>query len=51
MKMIKIIEKIIEKIQMKVTNYPANKYMLKANNRKKGLMSLWVSLNIFHTLF
>ena len=32
-------------------NNPANKYMFKVNNRKKVLVSLWLSLNIFHTLF
>ena len=30
---------------------PANEYMFKVNNRKKVLVSLWLSLNIFHTLF
>ena len=32
-------------------NYPANKYMFKVSNRKKVLVSLWLALNIFHTLF
>ena len=31
--------------------YPVNKYMLKINNRKKVLVSLWLPLNIFYTLF
>ena len=31
-------------------NYLAKIYMLKVNNRK-ALVSLWLSLNIFHTLF
>ena len=32
-------------------NNPANKYMLNVNNRKKKLVSLRLSLNLFHTLF
>ena len=32
-------------------NYPANRYMFKVSFRKKGLASLWLALNIFHTLF
>ena len=32
-------------------NYPANKYMCKVNNTKKVLVSLWLALNILHTLF
>ena len=32
-------------------NYPANKYMFKANNKKKVLVSLLLSLNIILTLF
>ena len=32
-------------------NYAANKYILKASNRKKVLASLWLAFNIFHTLF
>ena len=32
-------------------NYPAGKYMFKVNNRKKVLVSLWLTLNIFHTFF
>ena len=31
-------------------NYPVNKQMFKVNNRKKVLVSLWLALNIFHTL-
>ena len=32
-------------------NYRANKCMFKVSNRKKNLVSLWLSLNIFHVLF
>ena len=32
-------------------NYPKNKYMFKFNKRKKVIVSLWLALNIFHTLF
>ena len=32
-------------------NNPANKHMFKVNNRKKVLVFLWLSLNIFHTFF
>ena len=30
---------------------PAEKYMFKVINLKKVLVSLWLALNIFHTLF
>ena len=32
-------------------NYRANKYIFKVNNRKEILVSLWLVLKIFHTLF
>ena len=32
-------------------NYPTNKYMFKISNRKNVLVSLWLALNIFDTLF
>ena len=33
------------------SNYPANKYMFKVDNREKVVMFLWLYLNIFHNLF